>query len=209
MNKFENPVNKQEYTESKEYLELLTNKLVKESVLKKETLERIQIIQFAPCGFFEGENVRILVENFVNSNVESSERMLILFANGNDTETDLVSEIASDYKKKNIEENIILLKNIWENNIPVSMGLIRAVPVEFIKKIYCKEGVDTNPIIVSNDADPVEFSRDYLENLVKHLDKNEFGGSVSRFKFCGHNFLYDLNIALGEIDRSIRRFSRT
>ncbi len=39
--------------------------------------------------------------------------------------------------------------------------------------------------------------------------ENKFGGSVSGFKFCGHNFLYDLNIALGEIDRSIRSFSRT
>ncbi|MEX1013616.1 MAG: hypothetical protein WDZ80_00460 [Candidatus Paceibacterota bacterium] len=188
------------------YLNNVVDKFVAKVHLEKDVLEHLSIMQFAPSGFFEEENIRGIIENFLESKISPNEKMLTIFVNGKESDVDKTSPIINDYKMKNEEENITLLKHTWNNDAPVSMGLIRAIPVEFIKRYLEKENIKINPIIVSNDADSVRFSENYLENLVRDLGENEFGGSVSRFELSGTNFLYDLNIILGEIDRSIRSF---
>ncbi len=209
MERFENTnIKKEKEILPEEYLNKVVNNFVENIKIENSHLEDISIVQFAPCGFFEGENINIIIENFLNSKLPKDKRMLVLFVNGKNTEIDTVSSVILKFKLENVDENIVLLKHVWEKNAPISMGLIRSIPVEFIKQLYSKRGIKSNPVIVSNDADSVRFSKDYLSNLVKDLGQNEFGGSVSRFEFCGYNFLYDLNIVLGQIDRSIRIFDQ-
>lgn len=189
-----------------EYLNSVVDDLIKQTNLDKTTLENISVIQFAPCGFFEGENIRGIVKNFLESKLPIDERMLIIFLNGKEIDDDTVSPIIDSYKEENSKENIVLLKHVWRNDAPISLGMIRAIPVEFIKRVLFAKNIQTNPLMISNDADSVHFSENYLENLKRDISNDQFGGSISRFELSGVNFLYDINIVLGEIDRSIRSF---
>lgn len=197
-------INKEVHLE--EYLNNVVDNFIKKVNLDKVNLKNILVIQFAPCGFFEGENIRGIVKNFLESKLPIDERMLIIFLNGKETDDDTVSHIIDSYKEENSKENIVLLKHVWKNNAPVSMGMMRAIPVEFIRRVLSAKNIKTNPLIVSNDADSVRFSKNYLENLKRDIGDNQFGGSISRFELSVVNFLYDINIVLGEIDRSIRSF---
>lgn len=189
-----------------EYLNNVVDNFIKKINLDKVNLENIAVIQFAPCGFFEGENIHGIVKNFLESKLPIDERILIIFLNGKETDDDTVSTIIDSYKEENSKENIVLLKHVWRKDAPISMGMIRAIPVEFIRRVLSAKNIKTNPLIVSNDADSVRFSKNYLENLKRDIGDDQFGGSISRFELSGVNFLYDINIVLGEIDRSIRSF---
>lgn len=197
----EGPVLKKE-----EYLVDVVEELSKQIKITREALAEIKIIQFAPCGMFEGPNINGLIESSAIQTLPQNERMLILFVNGDVDSVDTVTEYINKNKVKYPELNIIQITHRWISRGAFSMGMIRAIPVEVIKKIYLKNKLDTNPLVVSNDADCRNLPKKYLETYCNSIGENEFGGNISRFELSGKNFLYDLNLVLGVIDRSLRNF---
>jgi hypothetical protein len=142
-------------TDREVYLSKLVDDFLQEigEGLSPEKLGKIKAIQVVPCGVFEDRNIIGILEGHKQQNLDPSEKMLVIFVNGRESDTDTVSEYITQFQNENPNLNILALSHMWEQEGVFSMGMIRAVPTELVHQIWNRNKVGTNPIIVSNDAD--------------------------------------------------------
>lgn len=187
------------------YLNRVTQSLIPKIPLDRQKLAKIKAIQIVPCGKFEGENVQGILESHKNQTLLPEEKMLVLFVNGKEGAEDITSQHIERFKAENPELNIVLLPHTWQNRY-FSMGMARAIPNEVIQQIWETDDVGTDPVLVSNDADCFDLQPNYLKIYTQKIQKGVYGGNISRFENSKTNFLYDLNLMLGVIDRAMRNY---
>ncbi len=195
-------VSEAQFERRSNYAKKLALKLAEQIPLNAEQLSQIKIIQVAPCGMFEGGNIKGIIESHANQSLSPEEKMLILFINGNQDAEDTVSEHIQKMKDKYPNLNVFGLTHRWEGEGVFSMGMIRHIPMLVTQNVF--QYTDTNPVIVSNDVDCTRISPYYLENYVNKIDDSKYGSGGYIFERNSGNFLYDLNVILARINYLIQ-----
>ena len=170
----------------------------------KSHLAKVQSIQFVPCGLFEGKNIEQMLQNYIAQTVLPENKTILVFCNGQEDTPDTVSEIITKLQQYNPTHNIFCIKHIWEQPTDFSMGMAREIPVGAIKKLWKELGLETNPLIISNDAD-ISYKPDYLENYLKKIGQKQCGSGTCLYESKpSDDDLYRLSTMMYQICRQIQ-----
>jgi hypothetical protein len=123
-------------------------------------------------GYGEGSRIKHTLEEYAKQDIDPSSFEIVMLDNhpANVANDNTASEVA-DFQQKHPEISITFAQKVWSDEEPATVGNARRYAFDIaLARIAARDAVDSNTVLLSNDADAVIIAPNYLSSIVYEFE---------------------------------------
>jgi glycosyltransferase involved in cell wall biosynthesis len=126
-------------------------------------------------AYNEGSRIKRTLEQYLNQDIDPNLYEIVILDNHpENVADDITASEVEAFKQEHPEISVILAQKVWSENEPATVGNARKYAFDIAQaRIISRSSSVEDTILVSNDADIVSISPNYLANILMNFNNNK------------------------------------